>query len=165
VGGHGQYHAEHPDQPNVGTEQASTVSTRGIYANDKERGYVSAYDDNAPSWAHTAETWWSYFADRPWLSGGFVWTGLIIAANRRPILAVHQFAFRHSRHLRFSQGQFLLLPVVVDHEHCLHLLPHWNWPGKEGQEIRVDALSNCKQVELFLNGESLGKQAMKPIPS
>jgi beta-galactosidase len=44
----------------------------------------------------------------------------------------------------------------------LHLLPHWNWPGKEGQEIRVDALSNCKQVELFLNGQSLGKQAMKP---
>ena len=44
----------------------------------------------------------------------------------------------------------------------LHLLPHWNWAGKEGQEIRVDALSNCKQVELFLNGQSLGKQAMKP---
>ena len=43
----------------------------------------------------------------------------------------------------------------------LHLLPHWNWPGKEGQEIRVDALSNCGEVELFLNGESLGKQAMK----
>ena len=70
-----KYHAEHPDQPEVGTEQGSTVSTRGIYANDKERGYVSAYDVNAPSWAHTAETWWSYFADRPWLSGGFVWTG------------------------------------------------------------------------------------------
>jgi len=69
------YHARHPTQPEVGTEQASTVSTRGIYKSDKVRGYVSAYDDNAPSWAHTAETWWSYFADRPWLSGGFVWTG------------------------------------------------------------------------------------------
>jgi len=43
----------------------------------------------------------------------------------------------------------------------LHLLPHWNWAGKEGQEIRVDALSNCEEVELFLNGDSLGKQAMK----
>ena len=43
-----KYHAEHPNQPEVGTEQASTVSTRGIYANDKVRGYVSAYDDNAP---------------------------------------------------------------------------------------------------------------------
>ena len=50
---------------------------------------------------------------------------------------------------------------MVDHEHVLHLLPHWNWPGKEGQEIRVDALSNCEEVELFLNGQSLGKQTMK----
>jgi beta-galactosidase len=41
-------------------------------------------------------------------------------------------------------------------------VPHWNWPGKEGEEIRVDALSNCKQVELFLNGQSQGKQTMKP---
>ena len=47
------------------------MSTRGIYENDKVRGYVSAYDANAPSWATTAEKWWSYFADRPWLSGGF----------------------------------------------------------------------------------------------
>ncbi len=42
------------------------------------------------------------------------------------------------------------------------MLPHWNWPGKEGQEILVEAFSNCKQVELFLNGASLGKQTMKP---
>ena len=44
----------------------------------------------------------------------------------------------------------------------LHLAPHWNWPGREGQEILVQAFSNCKEVELFLNGASLGKQAMKP---
>ena len=69
------YHAAHPRQPNVGTEQASTVCTRGIYANDPARGYVSAYDDNAPPWAYTAETWWKFFAPRPWLSGGFAWTG------------------------------------------------------------------------------------------
>ena len=43
-----RYHAKHPEQPNVGTEQASTVSTRGIYENDQQRGYVSAYDLNAP---------------------------------------------------------------------------------------------------------------------
>jgi beta-galactosidase len=43
----------------------------------------------------------------------------------------------------------------------LHLLPHWNWPGREGREIRVDALSNCEEVELFLNGQSLGRKTMK----
>jgi len=69
------YHREHPTQPEVGTEQGSTVSTRGIYTNDAVRGYVSSYDANAQPWSTTAESWWSYFADRPWLSGGFAWTG------------------------------------------------------------------------------------------
>ncbi len=64
-----------PQQPTMGTETASTVSTRGIYANDKTRGYVSAYDVNFPPWAATAESWWTTYAARPWLAGGFVWTG------------------------------------------------------------------------------------------
>ena len=46
------YHQEHPTQPEIGTEQASTVGTRGIYANDRARGYVSAYDLNAPAVGH-----------------------------------------------------------------------------------------------------------------
>ena len=70
------YHAEHPDQPNVGTEQASTVSTRGIYANDKARGYVSAYDVNAPRWAQTAERWWSFFRRPPVVERRFRVDGL-----------------------------------------------------------------------------------------
>ena len=69
------YHAAHPHQPNLGTEQGSTVGTRGIYANDPVRGYVSAYDDNAPEWANSAQAWWTFYDARPWLSGGFVWTG------------------------------------------------------------------------------------------
>jgi beta-galactosidase len=70
-----QYHVEHSNQPNIGTEQASVVGTRGIYTNDRPHGYVSAYDVVWPGWTTTAESWWSFFSDRPWLSGGFVWTG------------------------------------------------------------------------------------------
>jgi len=157
------YHAEHPDQPEVGTEQASTVSTRGIYANDKARGYVSAYDDNAPSWATTTERWWSYFADRPWLSGGFVWTGFDYRGEPTPYswpCINSHFGILDT--CGFPKDNFYYYQSWWTTNIVLHLLPHWNWPGKEGQEIRVDALSNCKQVELFLNGESLGKQAMKP---
>jgi len=69
------YHAAHPRQPNVGSEQGSTVGTRGIYTDDPERGYVSAYDDHGQSWSNTAKEWMSFFDPRPWLSGGFVWTG------------------------------------------------------------------------------------------
>jgi len=156
------YHAKHPSQPNVGTEQGSTVGTRGIYANDKERGYVSAYDVNAPPWAHTAETWWSFFADRPWLAGGFVWTGFDYRGEptpyKWPCINSH---FGILDVCGFPKDNYYYYQSWWTTNVVLHLLPHWNWPGKEGQEIRVDALSNCEEVELFLNGESLGKQAMK----
>src|SRR6185437_12919165 len=70
------FHASHPTLPMLGTEVASTFSTRGIYANDAERGYMSAYDVNKPQgYGATAEEWWSRFDARRWLAGGFVWTG------------------------------------------------------------------------------------------
>src|SRR5262249_26337249 len=68
------YHREHPTQPNIGSEEASTVTTRGIYTNDATRGYVTSYDGK-PLAGEPAEKWWGFFATRPWLGGGFVWTG------------------------------------------------------------------------------------------
>jgi len=156
------YHAKHPDQPNVGTEQGSTVSTRGIYENDKKRGYVSAYDDNAPSWANTAEEWYGVFAARPWLSGGFVWTGFDYRGEPTPYswpCINSHFGILDT--CGFPKDNFYYYQSWWTTNIVLHLLPHWNWPGKEGQEIRVDALSNCEEVELFLNGTSLGRQTMK----
>ncbi len=158
-----QYHAEHPQQPNVGTEQASTVSTRGVYANDPRRGYVSAYDVNVTPWSQTAEQWWTVFADRPWLSGGFVWTGFDYRGEPTP----YSWPCINSHFgildvCGFPKDNFYYYQSWWTTNIVLHLLPHWNWPGKEGQAIRVDALSNCRQVELFLNGASLGRQVMKP---
>jgi beta-galactosidase len=156
-----KYHAEHPDQPEVGTEQASTVSTRGIYANDKVRGYVSAYDVNFPPWASTAEKWWSYFDARPWLSGGFVWTGFDYRGEPTPYswpCINSHFGILDTCGLRKDLAWYYEAWWTTNT--VLHLLPHWDWPGKEGQNIDVWAFSNCKQVELFLNGQSLGRQIM-----
>lgn len=156
------YHAKHPDQPNVGTEQASAVSTRGIYERDRQRGYVDCYDDLAMGWASTTEQWWSFFADRPWLSGGFVWTGFDYRGEPTPYgwpcINSH---FGVLDMCGFPKDNFYYYQAWWTTNTVLHLLPHWNWAGKEGQEIRVDALSNCGEVELFLNGASLGKQTMK----
>ena len=158
-----KYHDEHPEQPNVGTEQASTVSTRGIYINDAVRGYVSAYDDNAPPWAQTAETWWSYFAVRPWLSGGFVWTGFDYRGEPTPYSwpCINSY-FGILDTCGFPKDNYYYYCAWWTTNIVLHLLPHWNWPGREGQAIRVDVLSNCKEVELFLNGQSLGRKTMLP---
>jgi beta-galactosidase len=155
------YHGAHTNQPNVGTEQGSTVGTRGSYANDKTRGYVSAYDDNAPEWAQTAKTWWSYFAVRPWLSGGFVWTGFDYRGEPTPYgwpCINSHFGILDT--CGFPKDNFWYYLSWWTNQPVLHLLPHWNWPGRDGQEIDVRALSNCQEVELLLNGRSLGKQAM-----
>jgi beta-galactosidase len=157
-----KYHAEHPNQPNVGTEQASVIGTRGIYTNDRPHGYVSACDVVWPGWTTTAESWWSYFAGRPWLSGAFVWTGFDYRGEPTPYwwpCVNSHFGILDT--CGFPKDVFYYYKSWWTTNTVLHLLPHWNWPGREGQEIPVQAFSNCKQVELFLNGASLGKQAMK----
>jgi beta-galactosidase len=153
------YHQEHPLQPNVGSEQGSTVGTRGIYAKDAVRGYVSAYDDNAPEWAQSAETWLSFFAPRPWLSGAFVWTGFDYRGEPTPYgwpcISSH---FGIMDTCGFPKDNFWYFQSWWTDRPVLHILPHWNWAGREGKGIDVRALSNCDEVELFLNGQSLGRQ-------
>jgi beta-galactosidase len=156
------YHEAHPKQPNVGSEQGSTVGTRGIYSVDTERGYVTAYDDNAQSWSNTAEQWLTFFDSRPWLSGGFVWTGFDYRGEPTPYNwpcinshfgIVDTCGFPKDNYY-YYQSWWMSKPV-------LHILPHWNWKGREGQNIDVRVFSNCDEVELFLNGRSLGKKIMK----
>jgi len=156
------YHAAHPGQPNVGSEQGSTVGTRGIYADDKERGYVSAYDDHGQSWSNTAEEWVGFFDTRPWLSGGFVWTGFDYRGEPTPYAwPCINSHFGILDTCGFPKDNFWYYKSWWTATPVLHLLPHWNWAGREGQEIDVRALSNCEQVELFLNGRSLGRQTLK----
>lgn len=154
-----KYHSEHPQQPQVGTEQGSTVSTRGIYTNDAARGYVSAYDVGATSWSSTAERWWSYFAERPWLSGGFVWTGFDYRGEPTPYSwpCINSHFGLLDMCGFFKDNAYYYQSVWTD-KPMVHLLPHWNWPGREGQEISVWSYSNAKEVELFLNGQSLGRK-------
>jgi beta-galactosidase len=157
------YHKEHPLQPNVGSEQGSTVGTRGIYADDKARGYVSSYDDFAPEWAQTAETWMSFFATRPWLSGGFVWTGFDYRGEPTPYgwpCVSSHFGIMDT--CGFPKDNYWYYQAWWGNRTVLHLMPHWNWPGREGQEIDVRALTNCEEVELLVNGRSLGRKAVTP---
>jgi beta-galactosidase len=156
------YHRAHPTQPNIGTEQGSTVSTRGIYANDKALGYVSSYDNNAQPWSTTAEAWWTVYAARPWLSGGFIWTGFDYRGEPTPYgwpCISSQFGVLDT--CGFPKDNYYYYQSVWTDKPMVHVLPHWNWPGKEGQGIDVWCYSNCEEVELFLNGQSLGR---KPMP-
>jgi beta-galactosidase len=156
------YHKRFPHQPCVGTETASTVSTRGIYFTDKEKGYVSAYDVNFPEWASTAEEWWQTYDQRDFLAGGFIWTGFDYRGEPTPYgwpcISSH---FGVIDTCGFFKDLAYYYQAWWSSKPVLHLFPHWNWAGKEGQEIDVWCFSNLDRVELFLNGKSLGIQPME----
>ncbi|HWY78398.1 MAG TPA: beta-galactosidase GalA [Verrucomicrobiae bacterium] len=168
-------HRKFPKMPMISTEIAAAVSTRGVYARehftvpkDTERYegnpalcQVAAYDVNAPDWAETAEVAWQEVAKRPWMAGGFVWSGFDYRGEPTPFTwpaVSSQYAIMDL--CGFPKDSYFYYQSCWGDHPVLHLLPHWNWPGKEGQNIDVWCYSNCKQVELFLNGQSLGKKAM-----
>jgi beta-galactosidase len=148
--------------PTVGTETAGTYCTRGIYANDSSKGYVSAYDVNCPDYGATAEKWWSFFAERDFLAGGFVWAGFDYRGEPSPYswpcISSH---FGAMDTCGFPKDNYFYYQAWWGSKPVLHLFPHWNWPGQEGQEIEVWCHTNLDQVELILNGRSLGAKSVR----
>ena len=157
-----KYRKDHPDQILIGTEEASTLCTRGIYANDSLRGYLADYDQNAPGWGELAERWWKFYAQREWLAGAFVWTGFDYRGEPTPFAwPCINSHFGIMDVCGFPKNNYYYYQSWWSDKDVLHLAPHWNWPGKEGQAINVWCQSNCETVELFLNGRTLGRKPME----
>jgi len=156
-----QFHTDFPAQPCIGSEEASAYSTRGIYETDPVRGYVSAYDVNKPGYGSTAEEWWNYYTARPFVAGAFVWTGFDYRGEpspyQWPCISSH---FGVIDTCGFPKDTFFYYQSWWTSKPVLHVFPHWNWQGKEGQPIRVWVHSNCDEIELLVNGESLGRKSM-----
>ncbi len=156
------FHESHTNLPEIGTETASTVCTRGIYTNSKALGYVSAFGDDHPGWAAKPWEWWPFYATHPFTSGGFIWTGFDYRGEPTP----YQWPCINSHFglmdtCGFPKDIYYYYQAWWTDKPVLHIAPHWNWAGREGQTNLVRVFSNCKEVELFLNGESLGKQTME----
>ncbi len=156
------YHRDHPAQPVIGSEEASTLCTRGIYANDTIAGFMSDYDLNAPRWGSLAEHWWKFYAARKWLAGAFVWTGFDYRGEPTPYgwpcINSH---FGIMDVCGFPKNNYYFYKSWWTDADVLHLSPHWNWKGREGKPISVWCQSNCDSVEIFLNGKSLGRKVME----
>jgi len=159
-----EFHKLFSNKPVLYSEACSTVSTRGQYANDEKRCYVSAYDLNSPTWGSIAETMWKHAAQRPWLGGIFVWTGFDYRGEptpywRWPCINSH---FGIIDTCGFGKDNFHYYKAWWGDEPVVHILPHWNWPGREGRFIDVWVHTNCERVELFLNGRPLGAKSVEP---
>jgi beta-galactosidase len=170
-------HRKFPNKPLIATEIAAAVGTRGVYAREpftvaKDKAQyegspalcqVAAYDVNAPDWAETTEVAWTAVVQRPWMAGGFAWSGFDYRGEPTPFAwpAVStQYGIVDT--CGFPKDAYYYYQSWWSDQPVLHLFPHWNWPGHEGEEIPVWVYSNCETVELFLNGISLGAQAMRP---
>jgi beta-galactosidase len=158
------YHKADPRKPLVGSETASTISTRGIYQTDKPRNWLSAYDVNHTSWSELAEEWWKFYAAREWLAGGFAWTGFDYRGEPTPYgwpSINSQFGIVDM--CGFPKDNFYYYKSWWGEEPVLHLFPHWNWEQREGEIVSVWVHSNLDEVDLFLNGTSQGSQKVQPL--
>jgi len=156
-----QWHARRPSQPIVGTEECAFNQTRGIYFDDRAKCHLRAYDWDPSDWGSGLEQAWSHYATRPFLAGMCIWTGFDYRGEPTPFgwpAIGSQFGILDLCGFP-KDGMFYLKSWWMD-EPVLHVFPHWNWPSKEGQEISVWSYSNCEEVELFLNGQSLGRKPM-----
>jgi beta-galactosidase len=158
------YHRSHPRQPLIGSETASTLSTRGIYSTDKLRNWSSAYDVNQTSWSELAEEWWKFYAARDFLPGGFAWTGFDYRGEPTPYgwpSVNSQFGIVDM--CGFPKDNYYYYQAWWGRDPVLHLFPHWNWEQRNGETIRVWVHSNLDEVELFLNGQSQGSQKVQAL--
>jgi beta-galactosidase len=157
-----QWHAHSPNQPIIGTEECAFNQTRGIYFDDPAKCHLRAYDWKPSDWGSNLEAAWKHYAERPYLSGMCIWTGFDYRGEPTPFgwpAIGSQFGVLDQCGFA-KDGAYYLKSWWTD-EPVLHVFPHWNWPGKEGQEISVWTYSNCDEVELFLNGKSLERKTMQ----
>jgi beta-galactosidase len=170
---------EHPDWIVVGAETASCVSSRGVFHLPIEKYakhpslQLTGYDVIAPPWAYCPEAEFLYQEKLPQVLGEFVWTGFDYLGEPTPYFDragadadwparssyfgfVDLAGFPKDRYYLY-QSEWTTTPMV-------HVLPHWNWPGLEGQAIPVMAYTNADEVELFLNGKSLGRKTKGAEP-
>ena len=153
----------------LGSETASTVSSRGVYkcpvvVSDNAvyaDGQCSSYDTEYCSWSNLPDDDWRCQEDYPWVIGEFVWTGYDYLGEPTPY-----DTYWPSRSSYFGICDLAGLPkdryyLYRSHwrtdDHTIHVLPHWTWPGREGKVTPVYCYTDAPEAELFVNGKSQGR--------
>lgn len=160
-----------PQRLILGTETASTVSSRGVYtfpmelAADKkhEGNQSSGYDTEFCSWSNIPDIDFSMDDDYPWMIGQFVWTGFDYLGEPSPYdtdaWPSHSSVFGIIDLASLPKDRYYLYRSQWNSESpTLHVLPHWNWAGREGKVTPVVAYTSYPTAELFINGKSYGKK-------
>jgi len=163
-GNYDTFHKAHPDKPITSSEDTSAVMTRGEFETVKSNNILGSYDDEHPGWGNTHHDAWKAIDSRPFVAGGFVWTGFDYRGEPTPFAWPSAGSFFGCMDLcGFPKTAFYIHQAMwIKDRPILEIAPHWNWKGKEGKPVRVMVITNAKQAELFLNGKSLGVKDVDP---
>ena len=159
-----------PQQIILGSETASTVSSRGVYKFPVTRQAMKKYDDHQSSsydvehcgWSNLPEDDWIWHDDKPWAIGEFVWTGFDYLGEPTPYYTdwpSHSSLFGIIDLAGLPKDRYYLYRSHWNKdEETLHILPHWTWPGREGEVTPIFVYTNYPAAEVFINGKSQGKR-------
>ncbi len=148
-------HEKFPNKPVISSENCATGTTRGWYFDDNpDKAFISAYDHDTTDRYKSREYTWKFISEREWMLGGYQW----IAFEHRGEAAWPRLCSQSGAIDLFLQKKdaFYQNKSHWTNEPMVHLLPHWNFTGREGELIKVFAYTNTERLELFLNGKSLG---------
>lgn len=159
-----EHRKAYPERKAVGSEETTGCGARGIYYDDHANGYMKAIN-RAPSGPdsiyNAIERGWKFYDERPWLGGLFYWTGFDYRGESNPMVyPATGSQFGVLDYCGFPKDEAFYLKSWWTDEPVLHIFPHWNLKGHEGEEVDVWAYSNMDEVELFVNGKSQGRQSM-----
>ena len=154
----------HPTWKIVGTEETTGCGTRGVYFDSADApGHMRSMNLSADKdgTENRIERGWRFYAERPWAAGCFFWTGFDYRGEPNPLsYPAHESEFGILDYCGFWKDEAWYLKSWWTDEPTLHIFPHWNLQGHEGEEIELWAYSNCDEVELTVNGKRLGRQRM-----
>ncbi len=155
----------------LGSETASTVSSRGVYKFPAELKKQAMYDDHqcsgydleACSWSNVPDEDFALADDYDWTLGQFVWTGFDYLGEPSPYdtnaWPSHSSVFGIIDLASLPKDRYYLYRSLWNKcDNTLHVLPHWTWPGREGENTPVFVYTSYPEAELFVNGKSYGKQ-------
>ena len=158
----------------LGSETSSTVSSRGVYKFPVERKAGAMYDDHQSSsydleycsWSNIPDIDFARAEDYDWTIGQFVWTGFDYLGEPSPYdtdaWPNHSSMFGIIDLASIPKDRYYLYRSVWNKEaETLHILPHWNWEGREGEKTPVFVYTNYPSAELFINGKSYGRQTKR----
>ena len=160
-----QHRKDYPGRRALGSEETTGCGTRGIYFDAHDKGHMVAHNRklNGPdSLLNCIERGWKFYDERPYLAGLFYWTGFDYRGEPNPMkFPATGSQFGILDYCGFPKDEAWYLKSWWTDEPVLHILPHWNLQGHEGDSIDIWVYSNCDEVELTVNGKKLER---KPMP-